>query len=125
MVNEAEKYKEEDEKQRDRIAAKNELESYAFNLKATVEDDKMKGKISDEDRATIANKTKEVLNWLESNQVKFVSKSWCKNDIGLSSSQLAKSLFLQFEYHITSTVRLRTPRRIGYRNTSQRVAVTI
>ena len=69
MVNEAEKYKEEDDKQRDRIQAKNALESYAFNLKSTVEDDKVKGKISDDDKATIVNKTKETLDWLDQNQV--------------------------------------------------------
>merc|ERR1711930_10361 len=42
MVNEAEKYKAEDEKQRDRIQAKNSLESYCFNMKTTIEDEKMK-----------------------------------------------------------------------------------
>ena len=69
MVSEAEKYKEEDEKQRDRVTAKNALESYAFNLKSTVEDDKVKDKISSSDRNTITQKTKETLDWLESNQV--------------------------------------------------------
>ena len=72
MVNEAEKYKEEDEKQKDRVVAKNGLESYAFNLKQTVEDDKVKDKISDDDKATILNKAKEVLDWLDSNQVSCV-----------------------------------------------------
>ena len=69
MVNEAEKYKEEDEKQRDRIAAKNALESYAYNLKSTVDDDKIKDKISSEDKSTIEKKAKEVLDWLDNNQV--------------------------------------------------------
>merc|ERR1712228_651630 len=32
MVNEAEKYKEQDDRERERISSKNELESYAFNL---------------------------------------------------------------------------------------------
>lgn len=45
MVNDAEKYKADDEKQKDRISAKNSLESYCFNLKSTVEDDKVKDKI--------------------------------------------------------------------------------
>ena len=39
MVQEAEKYKAEDEKQRDKVSSKNSLESYAFNMKATVEDE--------------------------------------------------------------------------------------
>jgi molecular chaperone DnaK (HSP70) len=38
MIQEAEKYKAEDEKQRDKVSSKNSLESYAFNMKATVED---------------------------------------------------------------------------------------
>jgi len=68
MVNDAEKYKEEDEKQRDRIASKNGLESYAFSLKSTVEDEKVKDKISDEDKKTIMDKANETLTWLETNQ---------------------------------------------------------
>merc|ERR1712032_1746944 len=68
MVNEAEKYKAEDEKQRERISAKNSLESYAFNVKQTVEDDKLKDKISDDDKATVVTKAKEVLDWLDNNQ---------------------------------------------------------
>jgi len=60
MVNDAEKYKAEDETQKDRIAAKNSLESYAYNMKATVEDDKMKDKISADDLKTITDKCAEV-----------------------------------------------------------------
>ena len=45
MVNEAEKYKVDDEKQKDRVSAKNSLESYCFNMKSTVEDEKVKDKI--------------------------------------------------------------------------------
>ena len=41
MVNEAEKFRSEDEAQRDRIAAKNALESYCFNMKQTMEDEKV------------------------------------------------------------------------------------
>ena len=41
MVQEAETYRGEDEIQRDRVAAKNGLESYCFNIKQTMEDDKV------------------------------------------------------------------------------------
>merc|ERR1719289_722128 len=68
MVNEAEKYKEEDDKQKEKIGAKNGLESYAFNLKSSVEDDKLKDKISEEDKKTVLDKTNEVLTWLDNNQ---------------------------------------------------------
>nr|ACS12895.1 HSP70-1 [Chironex fleckeri] len=69
MVNEAEKFKQEDEQQRDRIQAKNSLESYAYQMKSTVEDDKVKDKISEEDRKTIVDKCKETLDWLDRNQM--------------------------------------------------------
>ena len=72
MVNEAEKYKEEDDKQKEKISAKNALESYAFNLKSSVEDEKLKDKISEEDKKVILDKVKETLDWLDSNQVRFI-----------------------------------------------------
>uniref|UniRef100_A0A669BYC6 Heat shock protein family A (Hsp70) member 8b n=1 Tax=Oreochromis niloticus TaxID=8128 RepID=A0A669BYC6_ORENI len=68
MVQEAEKYKAEDDVQRDKVAAKNGLESYAFNMKSTVEDEKLKGKISDEDKQKILDKCNEVISWLDRNQ---------------------------------------------------------
>jgi len=68
MVNDAEKYKAADEQQREKIAAKNALESYAFNVKQTAEDDKLKDKISAEDKALVIEKAKEVLDWLDENQ---------------------------------------------------------
>ncbi|CAJ0958358.1 unnamed protein product, partial [Mesorhabditis belari] len=68
MVNDAEKYRADDKKQRDRIAAKNGLESYAFNMKQTSEDEQLKSKLSNEDRQKIESKCGEVLRWLASNQ---------------------------------------------------------
>ncbi|XP_041492717.1 heat shock cognate 71 kDa protein-like [Microtus oregoni] len=68
MVQEAEKYKAEDEKQRDKVSSKNSLESYAFNMKATVEDEKLQGKINDEDKQKILDKCNEIISWLDKNQ---------------------------------------------------------
>merc|ERR1739844_330535 len=45
MVNDAEKYKADDDKQKERISAKNNLESYCFDMKSTLDDEKMKGRI--------------------------------------------------------------------------------
>ena len=70
MVQEAEKYKNEDDVQRDKVSSKNSLESYAFNMKSTVEDEKLTGKISDEDKQKIMEKCNEVISWLDKNQVK-------------------------------------------------------
>ena len=69
MVRDADKYKAEDEKQKDRIQAKNSLESYAFNMKTTVEDEKLKDKISDDDKKKISDKCNEIISWLDQNQV--------------------------------------------------------
>merc|ERR1712110_42979 len=69
MVNDAEKFKAEDEKQKDRISSKNGLESYCFNMKTTIEDEKMKDKISDDDRKAINDKCDEAIKWLDANQL--------------------------------------------------------
>ena len=68
MVSEAEKYKVEDDKQKERIAAKNGLESYAFSMRSTMEDDKIKDKVPEEDREKVVSKCKEVIDWLDKNQ---------------------------------------------------------
>uniref|UniRef100_A0A8C9VCM8 Heat shock protein family A (Hsp70) member 8 n=1 Tax=Scleropages formosus TaxID=113540 RepID=A0A8C9VCM8_SCLFO len=68
MVQDAEKYKAEDDVQREKVSSKNSLESYAFNMKSTVEDEKLQGKISDEDKKKILEKCNEVINWLDKNQ---------------------------------------------------------
>lgn len=69
MVNDAEKYKDEDDKQKNRISSKNALESYAFHMKSTIEDEKIKDKISEEDKKTIIDKCNEVISWLDANQL--------------------------------------------------------
>lgn len=69
MVNEAERYRNEDEQQRDRISAKNALESYCFNMKSTMEDEKVKDKIDASDKQKILNKCNEVISWMDSNQL--------------------------------------------------------
>uniref|UniRef100_A0A914D2M3 Heat shock protein 70 n=1 Tax=Acrobeloides nanus TaxID=290746 RepID=A0A914D2M3_9BILA len=68
MVQEAEKYKGEDEKQRKRIEAKNELESYCFNVKKTAEDEEVASKFSADDKKKILDKANEELSWLDNNQ---------------------------------------------------------
>lgn len=69
MVQEAEQFKAEDEVQREKVTAKNSLESLAFNMKSTVEDEKLQDKISPEDKKTIVDKCNEVIAWLDRNQV--------------------------------------------------------
>jgi L1 cell adhesion molecule like protein len=69
MVSDAEKYKKEDETQRDRISAKNSLESYCFNMKTSINDDKIGAKISADDKAKITQTIEGALKWMETNQL--------------------------------------------------------
>lgn len=69
MVSDAERYRSEDEKQRERVSGKNALESYCFNMKSTVEDEKFKDKLSDADKTTIMDKCNEIIKWLDANQL--------------------------------------------------------
>jgi len=69
MVNDAEKFKADDEKQKERISAKNGLESYCFNMKTTIDDEKVKDKISEDDMKKISDKCDEAIKWLDANQL--------------------------------------------------------
>ena len=55
MIHEAEKHKEEDEEYKKRAEAKGYLENYAYQLKNTLSDEKLKDKFSEEDRKTFRN----------------------------------------------------------------------
>ena len=68
MVAEAEKYKTEDEANASRIQAKNGLENYCYSMKNTMNDEKLEGKISEDDKKTIMDKVEETIKWLEVNQ---------------------------------------------------------
>merc|ERR1712059_106722 len=69
MVSDAETFKAEDEKQKERISAKNNLESYCFNMKSTLEEEKLKDKIGDSDKEAITKKCDETIKWLDANQL--------------------------------------------------------
>ena len=68
MVEEAEKYAEEDKAVRERIEARNKLENYAFSLKNQVKDEEgLGGKIEEDDKESLLEAIKETQDWLESN----------------------------------------------------------
>jgi len=69
MVDDAEKFKQEDEKQRQRIAAKNGLETYCLNMQSTVEDARLDDKINKTDKNSIMDKVNEVIAWLDRTQI--------------------------------------------------------
>ncbi|EDS40616.1 heat shock protein 70 B2 [Culex quinquefasciatus] len=66
MLSEAEKYREQDERQRERITARNALESYIFNCKQAVED-AAAGKLTDEDKKAVQDKCAQEMSWLDTN----------------------------------------------------------
>ena len=65
MVEEAEKYKDEDEQVKEKIEAYNELESYTFNIKNQINGD-LKDTLSNELFETMSNKIQETQDWLNS-----------------------------------------------------------
>merc|ERR1712190_442039 len=69
MVEEAEKYKAEDDAHKAKVEAKNGLENYCFNLKNTLEEEKLKDKFEPGDKEQVEAAVKEALEWLEKNQM--------------------------------------------------------
>ncbi|KAK9801854.1 hypothetical protein WJX73_002019, partial [Symbiochloris irregularis] len=69
MVQEAEKYKAEDEEHKKKIEAKNGLENYAFNMRNTIRDEKVAGKLDPEDKAKIEKEVDATIEWLDHNQL--------------------------------------------------------
>merc|ERR1711997_139919 len=68
MLKAAEEFAEEDRQMREKIEAKNGLESFAFGLKSQLEDEeKLAGKLSEEDKDTVEEAVNDVLDWLQSN----------------------------------------------------------
>jgi len=67
MVKDAEKYAGEDKAHQDRIQSKNSLESYAYSMKQTMDDEKVKDKIDPADKKKVVAKVDEVIKWLDGN----------------------------------------------------------
>ena len=66
MVSDAEKFKEEDDKMKAQIDAKNDLESYTYQLKSAADDDK--NALEEDDRTQLKEKVEEVMKWLDTAQ---------------------------------------------------------
>jgi len=68
MLNDAEKFADEDKKLKEKVDARNELESYAYSLKNQIADkEKLGAKLSDEDKEKITEAVDEAIKWLEEN----------------------------------------------------------
>ena len=67
LVKEAEKFKDEDNKVKERIEAKNSCEQYCYQIKQTIGDAKLKDKFSEDEKKQIEGKVDEVLKWVNEN----------------------------------------------------------
>jgi molecular chaperone DnaK (HSP70) len=68
MVEEAEKFKDDDEKLKKKVEAKGKLENYCFSVRnSALNDDKMKEKLGD-DANVIDKLTNETLEWLDKDE---------------------------------------------------------
>ena len=69
MLSEAEKFKEEDELEGQRVAAKNGLESYAYSLKNTLSDSTVDQKLTPEDKEKLKTEIDKTVAWLDESQM--------------------------------------------------------
>merc|ERR1711862_226683 len=69
MIKEAEEFADEDKKVKERIDARNGLESFVYNLKNTLKDDEkgLADKLSPEDKKELQDMIGETLDWMEEN----------------------------------------------------------
>merc|ERR1712017_48885 len=65
MVREAEQFADEDAQAKERIDAKNGLESYAYNMKNQINDEKFKDALEEADKKAVEDKVNEVMTWLD------------------------------------------------------------
>ncbi|KAK9731780.1 Hsp70 protein [Popillia japonica] len=64
MISDAEKYKTDDEKMRNSITAKNDLENYIYLIKAMTEDPNIISKLPHEDREILKKSYKDTMAWI-------------------------------------------------------------
>ncbi|KAB2611578.1 heat shock 70 kDa protein-like [Pyrus ussuriensis x Pyrus communis] len=69
MVQEAERYKAEDEEVKKKVDAKNSLENFAYNIRNTIKDEKIAGKLDPADKQKIEKAIDEAIEWLDRNQL--------------------------------------------------------
>merc|ERR1712096_126511 len=69
MVQEAEKYRAEDEANKVKIEARNCLENYCFTMRNTLQEEKLKDKFEGDDKDKIEKAVQETLDWLDKNQL--------------------------------------------------------
>merc|ERR1712122_46897 len=69
MVQEAEKFRAEDESNKLKIEAKNGLENYCFTMRNTLNEEKLRDKFEGGDKEKIEKAVQETLDWLDKSQL--------------------------------------------------------
>ncbi|XP_066584540.1 heat shock protein 70 A2-like [Prorops nasuta] len=65
MLAEAEKYRDQDKEQREKVEARNKIESYVFNVKQSVQD--CGDKLGDSDKKVVTDLCDDTIRWLDNN----------------------------------------------------------
>ncbi|KAL4440912.1 hypothetical protein ABPG74_009325 [Tetrahymena malaccensis] len=68
LVKEAEKYKDDDEKQRKKIEAKNSFENYIYSVRNSLKDEKLKDKFTSDEKDKLNKLIENSQKWLENHQ---------------------------------------------------------
>jgi len=67
IVQDAEKYKEEDEAMKNKVNAKNGLEAFAYQIRNSCDDPKLKDSIKAEDKEKITKAVDDIIKWVDEN----------------------------------------------------------
>ena len=93
MVKEAEKYKAEDDKVRAKIEARNSLESTTYGYRNTMDEEKVKEALSDEDKEKVNKIVTDTIAWLDEHQDEEKEVSFNSCNLLTQASLFAPSLF--------------------------------
>jgi len=102
MIGDAKKFKVEDAKQREKIAAKNGLESYLFNMRQAIEEKRVRSKIPEDIRNSINEVCNQALKWMDENLTveKDVFKAKEKEVEGVCKPLMAKLSEMGVHFHV-------------------------
>ena len=95
MVKEADQYKEEDKKIQERIESKNEFENILFQVKSTIENDKVKEKLSEDEIKQITDKVNENQEWLHNDDDNYTTDDYTnkKNEFNVFIQPIMSKLY--------------------------------
>jgi L1 cell adhesion molecule like protein len=94
VVEDAERYRAEDDKVKKRVEAKNELESYAYSVKNSLNDTNISSKLSSDDKAALETAVKETVDWLDRNQSAEIDEfKWHKEQLEKKVNPIMTKLY--------------------------------